>query len=62
MNQPLYRRVQDELIRAIPRAVAPADQPYIRLNFAALEVQEIERRIATLGARSRAAIEEEDLT
>jgi len=42
--------------------VAPADQPYIRLNFAALNAQEIERGIATLGAVLRAATVEEDLT
>jgi 2-aminoadipate transaminase len=35
--------------------VRPDDQPYIRLNFAALEPQEIERGIATLGAVLRAA-------
>lgn len=42
--------------------VAPADQPYIRLNFAALEVQEIERGIATLGVVLRAITLEEDPT
>ena len=34
--------------------VAPADQPYIRLNFAALDEATIERGIATLGALLRA--------
>jgi len=39
--------------------VAPADQPYIRLNFAALDPQQIERGIATLGALLRAATAKE---
>ena len=40
--------------------VAPADQPYIRLNFAALDEATIERGIATLGALVRAATAKED--
>jgi len=35
--------------------VAPANQPYIRLNFAALDQDQIARGIATLGALVRAA-------
>ena len=42
--------------------VAPADQPYIRLNFAALDAQEIERGIETLGALVCATTTEEDQT
>ena len=40
--------------------VTPADQPYIRLNFAALDPQEIERGIETLGALVCAATVEEN--
>jgi len=35
--------------------VVPADQPYMRLNFAALEPQRIEAGIERLGALVRAA-------
>jgi len=40
--------------------VAPADQPFIRLNFAAIDEARIERGIATLGALVRAATGKED--
>jgi DNA-binding transcriptional MocR family regulator len=40
--------------------VAPADQPFIRLNFAAIDEARIERGIATLGALLRAATGKED--
>jgi GntR family transcriptional regulator/MocR family aminotransferase len=40
--------------------VAPVDQPYIRLNFAALDEATIERGIAALGALVRAATGKED--
>jgi 2-aminoadipate transaminase len=36
--------------------VVPADQPYMRLNFAALQPQRIEAGIERLGALVRAAI------
>lgn len=39
--------------------VAPADQPYIRLNFAALDEDQIARGVATLGALARAATAKE---
>ena len=39
--------------------VAPADQPYIRLNFAALDADRIEAGIARLGALLRAAPQKE---
>jgi GntR family transcriptional regulator / MocR family aminotransferase len=39
--------------------VAPADQPYIRLNFAAVDEDQIARGIATLGALLRAATRKE---
>jgi DNA-binding transcriptional MocR family regulator len=83
LDQPLYRRVQDEIVGEFPRGrapagtrlpslrrlaragisfapgeaffVAPADQPYMRLNFAALDETQIARGIETLGALARAA-------
>jgi len=39
--------------------VQPADQPYLRLNFAALGEQQIARGIAKLGALARAATKKE---
>jgi len=39
--------------------VAPADQPYIRLNFAALEPRQIELGVEHLGALLRAATRKE---
>jgi 2-aminoadipate transaminase len=39
--------------------VEPADQPYIRLNFAAVDETTIERGIAKLGALLRAATTKE---
>lgn len=63
------RRLFDEAVRAgvsfAPGEaffVEPADQPYIRLNFAAVEETRISSGIETLGAVLRASITEEDQT
>ncbi|HUJ85733.1 MAG TPA: PLP-dependent aminotransferase family protein [Burkholderiales bacterium] len=62
------RRLFDDAVRAgvgfAPGEaffVAPADQPYIRLNFAAVEEERIERGIQTLGALLGAANHEQEI-
>jgi DNA-binding transcriptional MocR family regulator len=48
----LYRAAPDHGVSFAPGwafFTQPADQPYLRLNFAAVDEAEIERGIATLG-------------